>query len=131
MSFLRSLVLLASSLQMLAGSYIGYRYLHEGKTDLLALILCALLVLSGLTSLSGLLARPKPSVSRVSTVKLNMLFCGLILISAGTMALIEYQQGVTRDRLEFMAMAAAIVAAPFLINGMALGLIEQRMKKLA
>jgi hypothetical protein len=55
----------------------------------------------------------------------------LAAVAAGVMIGFEHQRGATNEQLQWFAMIFAIGAAPFLINGMALGVIERRVKKLA
>jgi hypothetical protein len=126
MAVLRSFVFVASSVQILAGSYAGYRMYVNGTSSVLGMILCVLLVIAGLTSLSSLIIRRGPSQSRLSAIKLNALLFGFVLVGAGMIVAMEHQQGVGLERLQLLASVAAAVAAPFLINSLALGMIERR-----
>jgi hypothetical protein len=129
MTVLRSFVFLASSVQIAAGAYAGYRMHMNGTSTILWMIVCALLVIAGLTSLSTLLIRRGPSQSRLSAIKLNAMVFGLILVGAGMIVGMEHQQGMGLERLQLLGSVALAIAAPFLINSLALGMIERRASR--
>lgn len=131
MSVLRFLVLLASSLQLGIGGYAAYRLLYLEVPDLVSLVICSTIIIAGLASISGLYARPKPSLSRQATIKLNMLILGLVLAAASVMILFEHQQGAAEARLRLLILVFTASAMPFLVNGLALAMIERRMRRLA
>ena len=131
MSILRFLVLLASTLQLGIGGYAAYRLLYLEVPDLVGLVICSTIIIAGLASISGLYVRPKPSLSRRATVKLNMLILGLVLAAASVMLLFEHKQGAADARLRVLILVFAAGAMPFLVNGIALALIERRVRRLA
>jgi hypothetical protein len=131
MRVLRTLVLLASIAQVAVGAYIAYRLLWIEVPDLVGLLLCSAIIIAGLASLSCLHISPRPSLSRRSTVKLNLVILLLALVAASVMIGFEYNRGASTEKLQWFAMVFAIGATPFLVNGLALGVIERRVKKLA
>ena len=132
MPILRFLVLLASVLQLIIGTYAAYRLLYLEVPDIVGLAICSTIIIAGLASLSGLWVRSRPSLSRRATIKLNMVLLGLLLRGATILIAFEHQQvGSDSGRAHLLVLVALACAAPFLINGLALALIERRMRRLA
>ncbi|MDY7108211.1 MAG: hypothetical protein SYC29_06195 [Planctomycetota bacterium] len=131
MSVLRLLVMISSSLQILIGSCAAYRMLSPYQVDLIGLLLCSTVIAAGLASLSCLYVGKRPSLSRQSTIKFNILLLVLVSGAAGVILAFEQHQGISQQRLQFLITAFALCAAPFLINGVSLALIERRVQRLA
>jgi hypothetical protein len=131
MSLLRLLVMISSSLQILVGSCVAYRMVSPAQLDLVGLLLCSTVIAAGLASLSCLYVGKRPSISRQSTVKFNILLLLLVTGAAGVILAFEHHQGISQERLQFLITAFAVCAAPFLINGVSLAIIERRVRKVA
>jgi hypothetical protein len=131
MSALRLLVLVSSILQILIGSGAAYHMLSPYRVDFIGLLLCSTVIAAGLASLSCLYVGRRPSISRQSTIKFNILLLVLVACAAGVILMLERHQGISPARLQFLVTAFALGAAPFLINGVSLALIERRARKLA
>lgn len=131
MSILRLLVLISSSLQILIGTCAAYRMLSPYNVDPIGLLLCSTVIAAGLASLSCLYVGKRPSISRQSTVKFNILLLVLVAGAAAVIIGLEHRQGISEMRLQFLVTAFALCATPFFINGVSLALIERRVRKLA
>ena len=131
MSCLRSLVFCSSMAQIAIGSYVSYLLLVRQPPDVIALLLCSALIITGLASLSGLVSAKRPSLSRISTVRMNLLMLCLIAAAAAVMITLEEKAGASAQRLDFLLLFFCLAGLPFLVNSIALLLIERRAKKLA
>jgi cytochrome bd-type quinol oxidase subunit 1 len=131
MPVLRVLVMLASAIQLAIGSYAAYRLLWIEVPDVFGLLLCSAIVVTGLASLSALYIRPRPSVSRISTMRMNLLIFSLLGIGAILFMYFERHEPTTIERLHYLLTAFAICASPFLVNCFSLGLIERKVQRLA
>jgi hypothetical protein len=128
MSVLRILVLTASTLQIIFGACGTYHLLQEPAPDLFGMLLCSAVIIVGLASFAGLLTRIRPSLSRIATVKINLLILMLGVIGAGVVYAFEQSQGASDRQLRFLVFAFAFCASPFIVNSIALGLIERRLR---
>jgi uncharacterized membrane protein len=129
MRMLRILVLASSTLQVAIGSYAVYRLLQEASPDLLGILLCCAVIIVGLASCAGMFTKLRPSLSRVATAKINLVVLLLVAIGAAAMYAFKQHQGATDEQLQFVAMISCVCAAPFLVNSVALSLIERRVRK--
>ena len=93
-------------------------------------MLCAGIIIAGLSSLAGLSIRLRPSMSRVVTVRLNGLFLGLLIVAGGMIVLFERSHGADAARLQMLVVAIGAFGLPFFINCFSLALIERRVRKL-
>jgi hypothetical protein len=55
----------------------------------------------------------------------------LIATGALVISIVDHQLGLPASRLRMIAIGTALFAAPFLVNSVALGLIELRVKRAA
>ena len=126
MSTLRILVIAASSVQVCLGFIAAYHLLYLEVPDVISLILCSAIIIIGLAGISALHVGPCQSISRRATIKLNVLLLSLILAAATVVVFCEQQQGLAASRLPLMITLFVAGAAPFLINSLALAVIERR-----
>lgn len=131
MPLLRYLVLLASGLQIGVGVYLLLRFVAYQPSDTVGLGVCGGLVVIGIASIATLCVGARPSLSRTSTSKLNALGFAAIIGCCAWMIYTERQSGIEFHRLQFLLYAFGACALPFLVNGMALGALERRGRKLA
>ncbi|MCA9294987.1 MAG: hypothetical protein KC983_00690 [Phycisphaerales bacterium] len=136
MSTLRMLVFLASLVQLAIGGSIAYgifigpepSWMNEAPSWL-AIVIMSTVTIAGLAGLLGLMLRAKPSQSRASTAKLNVI---LLLVAGGAAAALFYmeqQRGMSLERGQVLAFLFGALTVPFLLNSMALSMMERRLKK--
>lgn len=129
MRLLRMLVLAASTLQVAIGSYAVYRVLQEPSPDLFGMVLCSSVIIVGLASSAGIFAKLRPSLSRVATAKINLVILLLLGIGAASMYAFKQHEGASDEQLRFVAVISVLCAAPFLVNSIALSLLERKIRK--
>ncbi|MEM7227669.1 MAG: hypothetical protein AAF432_02535 [Planctomycetota bacterium] len=138
MSTLRTLVLIASGIQLAIGAFIGYMLFfsssageQSGIAYWLLMLVASTVVIAGTTGIVALLLRSKPSSTRASSAKLNLFLFVLIGGAGAAIFFLEHQQGMSTERMQIFAMLYAALVGPFLLNTMALGIMERRFKKTA
>ena len=129
MSAYRLLVFLASGVQIVIGLYCAVQLCMREEPAVLWLLVCSMVVTAGLASLMSLRASSSVSLSRMSTIKLNVLILGVFLLAA-LASVIGARHGdipvLSSRRFLYVLLVAS---APFLINALGLGAIQHRVRR--
>lgn len=131
MNAFRILVFLSSGVQVVIGMYCAMKLAMRDEPAVLWLLVCSMVVTAGLASLMSLRPRPSVSLSRSSTIKLNVLILSVFLLAALASVIGARRGDISVLTSRQFLYVLLVASAPFLINALSLGAIQNRVRRAA
>lgn len=128
MTQLRTIIWIASIIQISAGAYLGYALLRQEDPSVIQMFIAGAIMLAGGASISGSRSVSPVGYERSKIIKLNAVLASFVAF-VGFVAFMSMLYGEKRVMgAAGAAVVATIVLTPFVANCVALSLLDRRCK---